>query len=97
MGDLIDKQKVIDICNRAIDLLDGQLGTGAMTAVRDWVVNLPSIQPEIIYCKDCKYYHLYVLFGRSQGMCERLCDYDSSSARLTEGDDFCSHAEMRKQ
>ena len=53
MSDLIDRQKVIDICNRAIDLLNGELGTGAMTAVRDWVVNLPSAQPEQTDCEYC--------------------------------------------
>ena len=57
---------------------------------------LPSAQPEIILCKDCKHYVLHVLFGRSQGWCERLCDeFDKSLARGTEGDDFCSRAERR--
>ena len=71
MSDLIDKQKVIDICNRAIDLLNGELGTGAMTAVRDWVANLPSTQPEIIYCKDCVKHnkgHGYYLNGTVIGI-----------------------------
>ena len=56
---------------------------------------LPSAQPEIIYCKDCKHYVLRALFGRSFGLCERLCN--ESHSILTESNDFCSHAERRKQ
>ena len=52
-------------------------------------------QPEIIYCKDCKHYALHSLFGRSFGLCERLCN--ESHTILTESNDFCSHAERRKQ
>lgn len=51
----------------------------------------------VVRCKDCKYYVLYELFGRSQGWCERLCDkFDKSLARGTEDDDFCSHGERRE-
>ena len=57
----------------------------------------PSIEPEIIHCKDCKHYVLHVLFGRQLGLCERLCDEFDSTTMLTEGEDFCSHAERRKQ
>lgn len=48
-------------------------------------------QPEIIYCKDCKHYALHSLFGRSFGLCERLCN--ESHTILTENNDFCSQAE----
>ena len=60
------------------------------------MVFVPSAHQEIIRCKDCKHYVLHVLFGRSQGWCERLCDeFDKSLARGTEDDDFCSRAERR--
>ena len=62
------------------------------------MVFLPSAEPEIIRCKDCKHYVIHTLFGHRQGWCERLCDeYDKSLARGTEEDDFCSRAEERRR
>ena len=62
------------------------------------LVKLAQSMPIIIRCKDCKHYVLHVLFGRSQGWCERLCnEFDKSLARGTEDDDFCSRAERREE
>lgn len=47
MNDLIYKQAAIDICANAIDLWHGQLGEGALVAVRDKISGLPSAQPEV--------------------------------------------------
>lgn len=59
---------------------------------------MPTIEPEIIRCKDCKYYVIHTLFGRSHGWCERLCDeFDKSLARGVEPDDYCSRAERREE
>lgn len=44
MTDLIDRQVAISICDNAIDLWNGQLGTGALIAVRDAIKSLPSAQ-----------------------------------------------------
>ena len=46
MNDLISRQAAISICDNAIDLWNGQLGTGALVAVRDAIMALPSAQPE---------------------------------------------------
>ena len=46
MNDLISRQAAIDICANAIDLWRGQLGEGALIAVRDRLKALPSAQPE---------------------------------------------------
>ncbi len=52
----------------------------------------------LVRCKDCQYYRIHTLFGRSQGWCERLCDeFDRSMARETNEDDFCSRAERREE
>lgn len=57
---------------------------------------IPSAKPEIVRCKDCKYYVIHTLFGRSQAWCERLCDeFDKSLAHGVESDDYCSRAERR--
>lgn len=55
MDDLISRQAAISICDNAIDLWNGQLGTGALVAVRDAIMALPSAQPEIIRCKYCRH------------------------------------------
>lgn len=46
--DLIDKNMAIDICNSAIDLWHGQLGEGALVAVKEGIEGLPSAEPERI-------------------------------------------------
>ena len=44
--DCISRQAVIDICNHVIDLWQGQLGEGALVAIKNAINNLPSVQPE---------------------------------------------------
>lgn len=51
--------------------------------VMEKISELPSAQPEIIRCKDCKYYV-------SSGWCEGIGTCVSS-------DDFCSRAERREE
>ena len=47
---------------------------------------LPSVQPEIIYCKDCIYYRWEI----------DMCDEPYSTARnVVHEDDYCSKAERR--
>ena len=46
MSDLIERQAAIDICANAIDLWRGQLGEGALIAVRDKIKQLPSAGPK---------------------------------------------------
>ena len=45
MDDLISRQAAIDVCNKAIDLWQGQLGEGIVIAVRKKIEELPSAQP----------------------------------------------------
>jgi len=44
-GDCISRAEAIDICNNAIDLWHGQLGEGALVAVKKGIEGLPSAQP----------------------------------------------------
>ena len=53
-------------------------------AVFDVLFGLPSAEPEIIRCKDCKYYQQDHLF--KVGFCD---------GRQRNNDDFCSRAERR--
>lgn len=49
MSDLIDRQAVLDALTHKWD--------GMVTSVFDVVKSLPSTQPEIIHCRDCKYWN----------------------------------------
>lgn len=84
-GDAISKQGAIDICNIVIDLWQGQLGEGALVAIKNAINNLPSAQPEIIKCKDCKWYS-----DR-----ERMCNDLMGFGRYWKPDDFCSYGKRR--
>ena len=85
-SDTISRKKAIDICTSAIDLWSGQIGEGALAAVRDKIAELPSAQPEVIRCKDCKW------FGRI-GCAISIVD---DSDKPTEND-FCSFAERKEE
>lgn len=52
MNDLIDRQAVID----AFWKLDVELRISAIEAVLDMFKSVPSAQPEIVRCKDCKWW-----------------------------------------
>ena len=44
--DLISRQQALDICNAAIDLWHGQIGEGALVAVRDKIAELTPAEPQ---------------------------------------------------
>lgn len=46
MSDPIERQEALDICAKAIDLWHGQLGEGALIAVKDGIAALPPAQLE---------------------------------------------------
>lgn len=102
MSDLIsrgDAIKAVLVSNFSACTVFGRSEEGMATAKEliQVIKNLPSAQPEIIRCKDCKHYVIHTFFGRAQGWCERLCDeFDKSLARGTEADDYCSRAEGRE-
>lgn len=77
-NDFISRQAAID----AIITLwaDKPFGNPALTEIKECMDNLPSAEPEIIRCKDCKYY--------DGSPCEIVDWYNTS-------DDFCSYAERR--
>lgn len=91
--DLIRRQAAIDICTSAIDLWSGQIGEGALAAVRDKIAELPSAEPEIVRCKDCKHYQF--ADNRAFGMPVKMCEWFGFED--VDDDDFCSRAERRKK
>ena len=58
--DAVSRQAVIDAARKVHDIFEGEYDTrtpyGVIFDVQDAVCKLPSVQPEIIRCKDCKFY-----------------------------------------
>ena len=76
MSDLIERQAVLDWLNDEWD--------GMVLSVFDGIRALPSAQPEIIRCKDCKKNPHWEWVG---------CPMTGKNTRKP--DDFCSYAERR--
>lgn len=55
------------------------------------IETLPSAQPEIIYCKDCKYYKAHEYTGIL------ACHYVIDGTVVRNLNDFCSRAERREE
>lgn len=75
MSDLIDRQAAIDEAKHYIEI-------GYDSDIIHTLENLPSAEPEIIRCKDCKHY--------DDGLCRRW-----KYSHVTSEDSFCSGAERR--
>ena len=81
MSDLISRQAAIEAINKAFERVFAWDGTGPLG---DKVLeNVPSAQPEIIYCKDCKW--------KQGAECVRFADVRPFPS------DFCSRAERREE
>jgi hypothetical protein len=100
--DCISRQAAIDICANAIDLWRGQLGEGALIAVRDKIKELPPAQPEVVRCKDCKHWIPYDWMFSEVWQSQSINDYpeDEMGCKWCDmsmkANDFCSRADMRE-
>jgi len=92
MSDLISRQEAIDICANAIDLWRGQLGEGALIAVRDKIKELPPAQPEIIRRKDCK--HWDTTWQNDYSPNYHYCPMIDGTHR---NDFYCAYAERKEE
>ena len=84
MSDLISRQAAIDALS-TITMYKGSIPFD--TAVMR-IKELPSAQPEIIRCKDCRYYQ-----DSNDGYPHINCKWDANET--PDADDFCSGAERR--
>ena len=72
MSDLIDRQAAIDAINH-ICPVDTEYDCTLLDRVdvRYALSDLPSAEPEIVHCKDCKYYNpIGVCIEMSSAVCE---------------------------
>ena len=68
---------------------------GVFARIEEKLKALPSAQPEIIHCKECKHHISYKVIPSDWCMVE--CDaFDSSMARQIKPDFFCGYAERRE-
>lgn len=101
MADLISRQAVIDvIVDWLCDIMDGKNKNGTLS---ERVNNLPSAQPEIIRCKDCKHRIENEHYGERGYMnLKAMCELDTGDpfelGRNAEDDEwFCKDGERREE
>ena len=93
MSDLIDRQAAIDALHMHLMY---RMGTDSnKKRLDEWINNLPSVQPEIIRCKDCKHWRE----GTAFSYCDKLYGMGVLDALdyMVAEDDFCSRAERREE
>ena len=77
VGDIISRQAALKICRR--------YWHPKFNPIMEEIEKLPPVQPEIIHCRDCKWYN-----GEINQCNAQIC----ASMR---GEDFCSRAERREE
>ena len=84
--DLISRQAAINALDKRFDSIPMEQTTEILLLRKD-LRNLPSAQPEIIRCKDCKFYRQEI----------DMCGEPYSTAHnVVHEDDFCSKAERKE-
>ena len=93
MDDYISRQAAIDALHMHLMY---RMGTDSnKKRLDEWINNLPSVQPEIIRCKDCKHWRE----GTAFSYCDKLYGMGVLDALdyMVAEDDFCSRAERREE
>lgn len=80
MSDTIERQAAIDVFY--------ELWGTSLTRTVEAIKQLPSVQPKVIRCKDCKQYRRWI----DTDIC--FCDITESERS---DNDFCSRAERREE
>lgn len=84
MDELISRQAAIDAVNNLTY-------PSSLVDVKRILVDLPTVQQEIIHCKDCKHWNLQV--GNVKGDGLGSCDFHN--VNLVTGEGFCYWADRR--
>ena len=89
------KEKLDKIPARSIENTDGRAYVLIrLSTVLEIIKQLPSVQPEIIKCKDCRFYEFKqgsLPWNNSRRYCNR------SVSLSTQENDYCSYAELREE
>jgi len=90
MSDLISRGKAIE------DLQNGDPSEiYEIEDIKYWLNSLPSAEPQIIRCKDCKHYGCVLYSGTQFEYGECFGHEESDYTFEVKPDDFCSRAERR--
>ena len=95
-GDCISRQAAINEIHEDADWLAAQGSdwqTERMERDKSILMSLPTVEPETIRCRDCKYYREYGYVNGQPKFLPR-CTF---SAIYVNADDFCSKAERREE
>ena len=102
MSDLIDRQAAID-GKISVQRTNGvEIYSDDVVPVK-YLENLPSAQPKIIQCKDCKHWIPYEWMFSEVWQSKNIADYpeDEIGCSLCDiamkANDFCSRAERRTE
>lgn len=88
MDNLIRMQDAINMIYGCED----EFGRDVVFRIADYIRQLPSIQPEVIHCKDCKYIRYDTIFNQA------WCSHPNPKGTLMVFDDsseYCSRAERK--
>ena len=99
MEDLISRQTIIDGLEFVIEHGIETYGAHSISAEKmlEFVRELPTVQPEIVRCKDCKHYGC-VLYSATQFEYGECFGHEESHYTFeVKPDDFCSRAERRTE
>ena len=89
--DVISRQAAIDALRMDIDIIPfakaREYARAVIETIHNRIEELPSAQPEIIRCKDCKWSDWYDVDGH------KYCYCIETGVSGRTADDFCSYAE----
>lgn len=100
MNDLISRQAAINAVEKAKTArsIDGEIFCAKINAQMN-IQRLPTIQPEIVRCKDCKYFTLnYVenVDGIPLIMAHEICSFWGDGCKTSQ-EGFCSYGERKDE
>lgn len=88
MSDLISRQAAIDVMAELQGMASTKAELKGISKAWKWIKKLPSVQPDIIHCKDCKHSeHWY----RDKSRC--FLWHEEGIDVFEDG--FCNYAERR--
>jgi len=93
MSDLISRKQAIDALDKRFDSIPMEQTTEILQLRRD-LRQLPSAQPEIIRCKDCKYWVLGYITDNDDFIPPKCGEWQQMVGHSS--DDYCSLAERRE-
>lgn len=102
MTDAISREQAIDAAIEATDDWDGGCNIGRQKRIEKYIRQLPSAEPKIIRCKDCKHWIPYDWMFSEIWQSKNIADYLEDDIgcdccdMAMKANDFCSRAERRE-